>query len=150
MNFEQPKNAAKEDVMKRASQAEVTRRAVVGGLGLASVMGALKTTEAIVGSQTSPELIIEIEGENFEREFSHNFGKELKGYMTFYEEVKLDEVLFIDETGVPIGEPIKIAPFEGIEPGEIDIASGTLKGDLNQDWLDALRRKICAENPGVT
>ncbi|MEK9174048.1 MAG: lytic transglycosylase domain-containing protein, partial [Patescibacteria group bacterium] len=52
------------------------------------------------------------------------------------------EVMFVDDKGRPLGDPIKIEDFNGVSPGSRD-QHGIIKGDINQAWLDVVRKHIC-------
>lgn len=84
----------------------------------------------------------------FERRFEHGFQDEMAGYGDFYERLHLDEVMFVDEGGRPVGEHFKIEEIDGISPGEKD-QDGILKGELRQEWLDHVRQKLHADHPDV-
>lgn len=74
---------------------------------------------------------------------SELFNRERSGYEVLYGELKRNEILFINEEGVPLGEPVPLEPIDGISPGSID-ARGLLIGEMNQAWLDRQRERVCA------
>jgi|CXWL01.1.fsa_nt_gi hypothetical protein len=81
-----------------------------------------------------------------EREYSKNLDNRLIGYKKFYGQVKTDEVLFLDEEGLPVGDPVKIAPLGDILPGELD-QHGIIKGTLSSQWLNAQRQRLKEQHP---
>ena len=141
MNFENPTKKTEDSKLKPSLGGVLSRREVVGGLGIASISGGLTTAEYLKQDKEDKEATKE-EEENFEREYSPRFADEMTGYKELYTTLKFDEIMFVDDQGRPLGKPIKIADFKGVSPGSRD-KHGIIQGDLNQVWLDAVRKHIC-------
>ena len=143
MSNEKPRSSFK----KPEDFSSVSRRRLLVGAGaLGLTMAGLKVAETFMHTET-PEA--ERTPEQNTEKFGPRFTNEITGYLKFYGELKLDEVMFVDEQGLPLGEPVKLEPINGISPGEIEGATGILIGDINQAWLDAWRTKKCQEFPGA-
>ncbi|MCW1888672.1 MAG: lytic transglycosylase domain-containing protein [Candidatus Moranbacteria bacterium] len=144
MSYEKPRASVK----KSESFDTVSRRRfLVGAGGLGMAMAGLEVASILKENKNSPEAKRSPE-QNTEK-FGTHFTNEIIGYLKFYGELKLDEVMFVDEEGLPLGEPVKLEPIDGISPGEKEEATGILIGDINQAWLDAWRAKKCQEFPGA-
>lgn len=88
------------------------------------------------------------EGEFVTRQPSELFNMRLSGLERSYATLGGDEVLFIDEHGLSIGEPVKLKPIDGISPGVMR-GNVLLTAPIRQPWLDAARRRLCAQTPGI-
>ena len=142
MSFEKPTPPKTEDSKDRASLGKVfSRREVIGGLGIASILGGMAVTEHLKRDEENKDISKEKE-EHFERHYSPRFADEMTGYRELYSTLKFDEIMFVDDRGLPIGKPLKIEDFDGVSPGSRD-QHGIIKGDLNQDWLDKVRKHVC-------
>ena len=142
MNFEKTPSPIIENPKQKPSLGEaLSRREVVGGLGIASIFGGLATAEHLMGDKKDTEVTKE-EGLKFEREYSPRFADEMSGYKELYSTLKFDEIMFVDDQGRPLGKPIKIVDFNGVSPGSRD-QHGIIKGDINQHWLDTVRKHVC-------
>ncbi len=142
MSHEKPRPAFK----KPENFDEVSRRRfLIGAGGLGVAIAGLEVASTIMAHKNSPEEKRSPE-QNTEK-LGRHFTNEIVGYLQFYGELKLDEVMFVDEEGLPLGEPVKLEPIDGISPGDREEATGVLIGDINQAWLDAWRTKKCQEFP---
>lgn len=124
---------------------QYTRRDLTKAAGTGLAVGALGATlvsKEIFGGDYKEEN--DTEGGEGGYEASELFEREIEGYKVLYGELKRDEILFVNEEGLPLGKPVKIEPANGISPGSID-KNGFLTEDMNQDWLDYQREKVCAE-----
>ena len=68
------------------------------------------------------------------------FEAEVAGYeaQTY---LRHDEVLFLDDKGAPIGEPYRLEPFDGVDPGAQD-ENGLFVDGVSGEWLRAVRTHI--------
>ncbi len=80
---------------------------------------------------------------------SERFTDRISGYLRQYGELKRDEIVFVDERGKPLGNPIKLEDIGGIPPGKLDETGLLVDEVINQDWLDAQRLRICDARPGL-
>jgi hypothetical protein len=143
MNFDTP--PPKKDKDKAGFDATSRRRFLIGTAALALVGVGLKEYQDAQEEKEEKLTDIERDQETFDREYSPRFADEMMGYKEFYGELKFDEVLFVDDFGKPIGDPVKIVDFGGTSPGERD-EHGIIKGKLSQEWLDAVRQDVCQKH----
>ncbi len=151
MAFEQPippnKNEEKPTIGLDDVFDETSRRMFLTGLsGAALATGAEYLLDGTTKSESDTER--QELSSPFERRFEGSFHDEMTGYTDFYEHLRLDEVMFVDEKGRPVGQHTKIKEIDGISPGVID-ERGILKGELRQEWLDHVRTKIHQDHPEV-
>ncbi|HEX8591518.1 MAG TPA: lytic transglycosylase domain-containing protein [Candidatus Paceibacterota bacterium] len=107
-------------------------------LGLAAVAGL-----ALKGDQTTVDTSRERRSgrENFDE--SERFKMQTEGFKYQYRRLRRDEILFVDEFGAPLGEPVSLRDeAAGVTAGNIN-ADGILEGRINQTWLDRQREMIC-------
>jgi hypothetical protein len=99
---------------------------------------------------SSVEAIPQIENIIEERNFGEHFTKEQVTYTTLYRDLTNKQVMFVDEKGLLIGQPISLDPIMSsgtntvIIPGTLD-ARGVPVGRVSQTWLDAARVRVCEE-----
>lgn len=122
------------------------RKLLIGAGGLALTVAGLEIANLVKDKKRHAREEERAPEQNTEK-FGPHFTNELAGYMEFYGELKLDEVMFVDEDGLPLGEPVKLEPIDGIAPGEREGATGILTGEIAQEWLDTWRIKKCQEFP---
>lgn len=122
-----------------------TRRELTKAAGTGLAIGSIGTgliAQEIFSTDDSHESEAEKREGGYEP--SELFNREIQGYKMLYSELQRDEILFVNEEGLPLGEPVKVEPINGISPGVID-KNGFLTEDMNQDWLDYQRERVCAE-----
>jgi hypothetical protein len=142
MPFENPHNAEKDE---DADKPLYTRREITKAAGTGLAIGSIGTgliAQEIFGRDTQEENTVERKEGGYES--SELFQREMAGYKMLYSELKRDEILFVNEEGMPLGKPVKVESVNGISPGTID-KNGFLTEDMNQDWLDYQRERVCAE-----
>ena len=142
MRFEIPKFGGGE---KKPDEPEFTRRQALRiGVGAA----AAGVTAGVLLEKGLPDDTETEKGPVKEKEAGYEeselFERQISGYKVLYGKLERDEILFVDEEGVPIGKPVQIKPLDGIKPGKID-DEGILEGEFNQEWLDREREQICAK-----
>jgi hypothetical protein len=127
---------------------DISRREFIrnGGLAAGAALFLAADTQPSISRNSERVVAVRPEG-GMSYEYSENFKNQLIGYKKFYSELKTDEILFLDEQGLPIGEPVKILPLGDVAPGELD-EHGIVK-DLDQEWLDAQRAALKKKYPDV-
>jgi hypothetical protein len=136
--------------------AEMTRRSFVGALGLGAVAVGLSKfdstpeenqTEASDNSRVETITAPEVQPE------APQFFDEISGFEA-RANLRFDEVLFVDESNRPLGDPVKLEAFTvtrdgvpySLSPGPTDEV-GVLTDGIAGEWLSAMRSRLRREYP---
>ncbi|MGB4076580.1 MAG: lytic transglycosylase domain-containing protein [Minisyncoccia bacterium] len=121
----------------------------LAGLGVtASVSSSISEREQ--REIPSPSREAHLTAERVERPKEH-MGEALERRLAFHREFYTtftrNYITFLDEEGMPLGEPVPIETYNGNVPGTFDENGFISKeGGFNQEWLDAHRKEISSRH----
>jgi len=153
----------------------LTRRGFLTGataLGGAAALGILGKKEesaenepAFVEPESEPEeVVVELEPEvELIPQSNERFVTEISGYAAFTE-LQKDEVLFVNESNEPIGQPVEFADFvsekrnaqgevvmeEYLYTPGVEDEAGLVEGGIAGEWLDLVQGMVESEFPNET
>lgn len=144
---EQPQNSSQPE--KKFSFWQPTRRDFI--------VGSSSATAGLAAGSLLTHRVETVQEREREKEVSEKFAGEQEAYKTLYDDMTFREILFVDDDGAPLGDPIEVKPVvlenheakvASISPGTLN-AEGVIEGKINQDWLDWQRKELHKRMPKV-